>query len=66
MTASEDARGDRPGGGRREPPVLPLVMDAQERGRTKLGVGGMLEFFYVVCRLRFVRGLPVRRAGRRG
>ena len=32
VTASEDARGGRPGEGRREPPVLPLVMDAQEFG----------------------------------
>ena len=32
VTASEDARGGRPGEGRREPPALPLVMDAQEFG----------------------------------
>lgn len=39
----------------------PIQFHDRERGRTKLGVGGMLEFFYLVCRLRFARGLPVRR-----
>ena len=37
----------------------PIRFHDRERGRTKLGVGGMLEFFYAVCRLRFARGLPV-------